>query len=403
MNQHARRRLPRAYRRLALLLTALSSLGPFAIDTYLPSFPAIARDFSVTNMAVQQTLTAYLVPFALMSLWHGALSDALGRRRVIIGGLVLFALASLGCALAPTLGVLLVCRAVQGLTAGASMVVARAVVRDVLDGAAAQKMLSLIALTFALAPAIAPVVGGWLEVWFGWHAVFLFLALLTLAFAAWAQLGLPETLPVAQRRPFTPRHLWQGYRQVFASLPFVLLALATTCNFGGMFIYILGAPRFLMEHLGLGETQFGWLYIPNMLAMMAGSWLSARLAGKRTRWQAIRLAAAIMLAAALLNLLVNLLLAPHPAWCLPPIMLFVLGVALAMPSLTLLGLDLFPQRRGLAASCQAFVQSAGGAVFAAAVVPLVWHTPLTFALGMAVLLLLSCVCTIVAHRRLRPA
>ena len=208
------------------MITAFSSLGPFAIDTYLPSFPSIERTFGVSSVATQQTLTAYLVPFALMTLWHGAISDTLGRKRVVVAGTLLFALGSVICALAPTLLVLLLGRVLQGMSAGAGMVVGRAIIRDVCAGAQAQRMMAVITMTFAVAPAVAPIVGGWLEVLMGWRAVFVFLTLVALLVAGWCQWSMPETLPPARRRRFTPGLLLRGYAMVLANRTFTAVGLA---------------------------------------------------------------------------------------------------------------------------------------------------------------------------------
>jgi len=374
-------------RRLALMITAFSSLGPFAIDTYLPSFPSIERTFGVSSVATQQTLTAYLVPFALMTLWHGAISDTLGRKRVVVAGTLLFALGSVICALAPTLLVLLLGRVLQGMSAGAGMVVGRAIIRDVCAGAQAQRMMAVITMTFAVAPAVAPIVGGWLEVLMGWRAVFVFLTLVALLVAGWCQWSMPETLPPARRRRFTPGLLLRGYAMVLANRTFTAVGLAMTMIFGGMLIYVLAAPKFLIGHLGLSATEFYWLYGPNTLAMMAGAALSGRMAGRLNRRRTLRLGFRAMLAFALGNVLLNLLVAPRVPWCILPIAGYVLAMGVALPTLALMGLDLFPRRRGLASSCQAFLQSSGNAMVSALLVPLIWHSPLTLAAGMAGMLL----------------
>ncbi len=369
------------------MITAFSSLGPFAIDTYLPSFPSIERTFGVSSVATQQTLTAYLVPFALMTLWHGAISDTLGRKRVVVAGTLLFALGSVICALAPTLLVLLLGRVLQGMSAGAGMVVGRAIIRDVCAGAQAQRMMAVITMTFAVAPAVAPIVGGWLEVLMGWRAVFVFLTLVALLVAGWCQWSMPETLPPARRRRFTPGLLLRGYAMVLANRTFTAVGLAMTMIFGGMLIYVLAAPKFLIGHLGLSATEFYWLYGPNTLAMMAGAALSGRMAGRLNRRRTLRLGFRAMLAFALGNVLLNLLVAPRVPWCILPIAGYVLAMGVALPTLALMGLDLFPRRRGLASSCQAFLQSSGNAMVSALLVPLIWHSPLTLAAGMAGMLL----------------
>ena len=174
-------------RGIAILLAAMSAIGPFAIDTYLPSFPEIATQLHATTIEVQQTLAAYLFSFAAMTLWHGAISDRFGRRKVILGALTLFALASLGCMVASDISHLWFWRALQGVSAGAGIVVSRAIVRDLFDGAAAQRLMAQITMMFALAPAIAPVIGGWLQTALGWRSVFAFLSVstVTLAIACW--------------------------------------------------------------------------------------------------------------------------------------------------------------------------------------------------------------------------
>jgi DHA1 family bicyclomycin/chloramphenicol resistance-like MFS transporter len=327
-----------------------------------------------------------MVPFALMALWHGALSDALGRRRVTLVAFALFFLASAGCALAWSIESLLFFRTMQGMTAGAGMIVGRAIVRDVLDGAEAQRLMSQITLVFAVAPAVAPVIGGWLHVWFGWRAVFAFLMLFTATvwFVCWR--SLPETLPLDRRQPMNPGFLFRSYWRVLMTAPFVALSVAATFNFAAVFLYIVSAPVFLIQHLHVSETGFLWLFGPSTLGIVAGAWLSGRAAGRLTRRQTVWWAYGIMTTAAVGNVLLNLLVPPGLPWSVMPIFVYFTGSALAMPSLTLMALDLFPQQRGLAASCQGFVQTTGNAVATAVVAPLVWVSTLALAAGEAVML-----------------
>ena len=147
---------------LALLLACLGMLGPFSIDTYLPAFTGIAQSLGATPVEMQQTLSAYLMGFALMNLFHGALADSWGRRPVVLAGLAVFTLASLGCALAQHIGQLVLFRALQGMSAGAGMVVSRAIIRDLFHPDQAQKVMSQVTIYFGVAPAVAPIIGGWL-------------------------------------------------------------------------------------------------------------------------------------------------------------------------------------------------------------------------------------------------
>jgi len=374
------------HRGLAALLAGLAAVGPFSIDAYLPSMPEIGRTFHASPFLVQQTLTAYMVPFALMALWHGAFSDAVGRRHVTLTAFALFFAASIGCALAWSIESLLFFRAMQGMTAGAGLIVGRAIVRDVLDGAEAQRMMSQITLVFAVAPAVAPVIGGWLHVWLGWRAVFCFLVLFTggVWFACWR--WLPETLAQERRQPMNPSFLLRSYWRVLRTAPFVALTIAVTFNFAAVFVYIVSAPVFLIRHLHVSETGFLWLFGPSTAGIVAGAWLSGRFAGSWSRRQTVGWAYGIMTIAALGNVALNLLVPPGLPWSVAPIFVYFTGSALAMPSLTLMALDLFPEQRGLAASCQNFVQTAGNAIATALIAPLVWGSTLTLAIGMAVML-----------------
>jgi len=387
-------------RGIAVLLAGMSALGPFSIDTYLPSFHDISEKLGATPIQVQQTLSAYLAAFALMTLWHGALADRFGRRRVVLLALALFAIASGGCAFATRIEHLWFWRAMQGVTAGAGIVISRAIVRDLYDGPPAQRLMSQITMMFALAPAIAPVIGGWLQTLFGWRSIFAFLVLSTAALwlACWKLL--PETLPPAKRQSLQPAYLGRTYWKVMTSPPFLFACAALSLNFAGFFIYVLSAPVFLMKHLGIPETGFLWLFGPAMAGLMSGSWLSGRLAGKVTPGRTIALGYLVMSCAALSNIGINLALPPGLPLSVTPLFVYTLGMSLAMPSLTLLALDPFPAQRGLAASCQTFFQSGFNSLAAALIAPALWGSTLSLALGMAGLMGLGAM-TAVAHRKSR--
>ena len=381
----------------------MSALGPFAIDTYLPSFHDIGASLQATPIQVQQTLSAYLAAFAAMTLWHGALSDRFGRRRITLLALALFAVASAGCAFATRIEQLWFWRAMQGVTAGAGIVISRAIVRDLFDGAQAQRLMSRIIMMFALAPAVAPVIGGWLQTLFGWRSVFAFLVLSTATvwLACWKLL--PETLPPEKRQSLQPAYLGRTYWKVMTSPPFLLACAALSLNFAGFFIYVLSAPVFLMTHLGLPETAFLWLFGPAMGGLVSGSWLSGRLAGRISAGRTIALGYLVMSVAALINLGINLALPPALPWSVLPLFVYTLGMALAMPSLTILALDPFPEQRGLAASCQTFFQSGFNSLAAALIAPALWGSTLTLALGMAGLMVLGGIAALADHKlRLLP-
>jgi DHA1 family bicyclomycin/chloramphenicol resistance-like MFS transporter len=299
---------------LAATLAGLSMLGPFSIDTYMPSFPEMGQTFDVTPQQMQLTLSAYLATFSIMTLFHGAISDSFGRRSVILVNLAVFVAGSIGCAFAQDFGQLLFFRALQGLAGGAGMVVGRAMIRDSFAGHEAQRMMSMVTMIFGVAPAIAPVIGGWLQAGFGWRSVFVFLTLFSAALLAGCYWRLPETLPRSARQSFAPRALTANYLKVFGSLRFGLLSSAIAFNFAGFFLYISSAPAIIYRLLHLNESQFGWLFIPATSGVILGAFLSGRLAGKLTPRRTLRIAYAIMFAAAAFSFGYHLWFPPALPW-----------------------------------------------------------------------------------------
>jgi len=372
---------------LALLLACLGMLGPFSIDTYLPAFSGIAASIGATPTEMQQTLSAYLFGFAVMNLFHGALSDSFGRRPVVLWGIAAFTLASAGCVLANHIGTLVFWRAVQGMSAGAGIVVSRAVIRDMFPPADAQRVMSQVTIYFGVAPAVAPMVGGFLFIHASWHAIFWFLTGVgvLLWLANWRLL--PETLHATHKQPFEVGHLLRGYWQLGSNPRFFMLALASGIPFNGMFLYVLSAPVFLGELLHLGPGQFFWFFTLTIAGIMAGSFLSGRLAGRIKPKHQIRHGFVIMLLVSLTNVTLNLLFQPQAWWALLPIAIFAFGWALMVPVVTLMVLDLAPDRRGMASSLQACVGSVANGIVAGVIAPLVMHS--TVALAIASLLMMS--------------
>ena len=382
----------------AVLLAALAMLGPFSIDTYMPSFPDIGRTFGASSLELQFTISAFLAPFAIMSLFHGALADSFGRRPVIIANLALFVVASAGCALALAFHQLLWFRAMQGFAGGAGLIVGRAMIRDSFAGDEAQRMMSTVTMIFGVAPAIAPIVGGWLQSGFGWRAVFVFLAAysaLLLAACCWR---LPETLPRRERQPFALRALLASYGKVLGSGRFLLLSSAVAFNFSGFFLYIAAAPMVVYQWLGLNENQFAWLFLPGISGIVIGAFISGRVAGRLKPAQTVRLGFGVMFAAVACNVGYHAAAAPALPWTVLCVMLYTMGMAIAMPTLTLLALDLFPHNRGMAASLQGSQHGMFTAITAVAIVPHVAESALAVALTAAALLACGFLCAFVYLR-----
>ncbi len=368
---------------LAILLAALAMLGPFSVDAYLPAFPDIARDLQVAPLAVQQTLSSYLFAYAFMMLWHGALSDALGRRPIVIAGLALYALATLGCAVAGNIETLWLFRAMQGISAGSGMVVGRAIVRDRFRGPDAQQVMSQITLVFGIAPAIAPVMGGLLLNAFGWRCIFWVLFVVVLALLGWAARSLPETLSISSRQSLHPRELWRTYVSVMCNRDYLLLAIIPALNFAAFFIYIASAPSFLIDLLGVSNYGFAWLFVPMIGGIMLGAFVSGRAAGRLSPARTMGIGYAIMFTGVATQLAAAWFAAPVVVWHVLPIMIFTTGSAILTPSATLLLLDLFPATRGMASSLQGFVHFVLAAIIAGTIAPLLAQSLKGLAAGMA--------------------
>ena len=363
---------------LAFLLAALSMAGPFSIDTFFPSFHAIAEQFSVSAWAVQQTLTVYMLPLSFMSLVQGPLSDAVGRRRVIVIGLAVYTLASIGCTVAPTFGTLLVFRAFQGASVGVGVIVGRAVIRDLYDGPQAQKLLSLVTMIFGFAPAVAPVIGGWIHVTLGWRGVFGFMASFGAVLAIASYLKLPETHPPERRPRLHVPELTRTALRVAGHGEFLLLALAMGANFATMMCFIGAAPMVVLDHWHLRETQFAALFFPVISGFVIGAWISGRMAGRIPTAKQCQIGFSLSLTGSILTMTVHALNADPPL-LLQQVLLTVIAVGVQMvgPTLSLRMLDLFPKARGSAASVQSCVSIVISAVVFGALAPLASGSMLT--------------------------
>lgn len=381
---------------LAAVLAALAMLAPFSIDAVFPGFPGIGRTFHVPAAALQQIVGLYLLAYAAASLFHGALSDAYGRKPVMIVGMALYAVASAGAALAASFSTLLTFRVFQGICGGAGMVVGRAMIRDRLQGAQAQRLMSRIMMIFALAPALAPVIGAWLLGLDGWRGIFWVLAGYALCMMVVVALVLPESHPPERREPFVPSRLLAGYRSILGDRGFWPLVVASTVNFCGVFLYIASAPAIVLGRLHLGTHGFPWLFIPVVVGLMVGGALSGRLAGRISEARTMALGYTAMVAACVLHLALGwLLTAPRLPWSLLPLTLQGIGVQLAFPMLTLLLLDRFPARRGVVSSLQAFCSLSANAFIASVLSPLLSASMLRLAAGSAVLTLIGLIAWVV--------
>lgn len=367
---------------MAALLAALAMVSPFSLDTFYPSFPAMSQEFSLTTWQIQQTITVYMLPFALMTLVQGPLSDALGRRPVVLAGLIIYSLASIACVFAPSFAFLLAFRALQGMSAGVGMAVGRAIIRDLHEGPQAQKLMATISMIFSIAPAIAPVLGGWIHVWFGWRYVFGFMVITGVSLCVLSYILLPETHPFERRAKLDVAGLGRTLLKIASNRTFMMYALALGTTFSAMITFIGAAPAIVLGHWHLAETQFAYVFVPLIIGIMGGAFLSGRLAGRATGTKQIKIGYTLTLAGGVLSVMLQTL------WDSPPIFpqqvlitTMALGVQIMMPIYALRMLDMFPEVRGSAASVQSCVMLGVGALFLGGVVPAISHSMVLLAVG----------------------
>ena len=370
-------RLRTAGARITLTLAALGMLGPFTINTVFPAFAQIGEEFGASDVVLQQLISVYLASFAVMSVFHGPLSDALGRKKVMLTGLAIYIVAMFGAVLATGLGALIALRILQGVSAGAATIVSRVVVRDLFAGAEAQRLMARIMMIFALAPVIAPILGGWLLLLGDWRWVFAGVGLYGVLVLALTAL-MPESLPKEARIPLRLGAVLGSLWEVGRSPVMLRIALATAFGFAAHFVFVAAAPIIVVRLLGLGEQDFWVLFAPLIIGMMAGSLVVGRAADVMDRSRLITIGYLGTLATSVLNL-VLVLLAPDPAGGLdltllpvlvgPALMSFTASLFFAPMQLEIL--ELFPHQRGAAASMGTFFTLVMNALLSGVIAPLI--------------------------------
>ena len=367
-----------------ITLAMLAALAPFAIDTYLPAFHILSNDLMASPQSIQQSLTFYLVPYTIMTLFHGPISDSIGRIKTIKWGLFLFLFASIGCAFSSTAESLWFFRVLQGIGGGAGNVVARAMVRDLYEGPQAQKVMATIQVIFGIAPAIAPMIGG-LLLGIHWQMIFLFLAFYAGVTIFLGTTILPETVLPENRHRLSLKMIVNSYKKLLADSEFILLILSVAANFSAFFLYVLASPVFLIDHLGFNEQQFGYLFIPTVAGMMIGSIVAKRTAGIVSPSKVLKWAYYWMTFIAVINLCFCYIFGSFAPLNIAFIALYNIGMATAMPILSLAALECFPKIRGTAASGQAFMQMLFSSIVAGLLVPILWFSTFGLALGLFVI------------------
>ena len=371
------------YLLLAVLLGAVIAMPPYSIDTALPAMPAMADAFGVGSGAVQITLSAVMLGSAVGQLVMGPLSDRFGRRPVLFAALAVFILTSAGCVFVTGVGMLVALRLVQGFAVSACRVLPRAAVRDLFDREDAARLFSYMTLFGGSAPIIAPLVGGHFTVWFGWWAVFAFMAIYSAIVLAAMAVFFRETLPRKDYSALNPDRLARNFTLILRDRRFRAYLACNMCVTGGLFAFLAGSPLVLIRFLGETPEQFGFDFAAVMIVGVAFSYVGARLVGRmgidRLLFAGVGLAAASGAAMAALAFAGIATVAAIVA----PMAVFMVGYTLIVPQATAGALSPFPEAAGTASSLLGFLQICAGAGMATAVGLLDDGTQLPLAIAVA--------------------
>jgi DHA1 family bicyclomycin/chloramphenicol resistance-like MFS transporter len=373
---------PVSLARYAAVLGLLTTIGPFAIDMYLPALPAIGRSLGADAHAMQASLMAFFIAVGAGQLVAGPLSDMFGRRRPMLAGLAVFVLASIGCAFAPSAGVLVALRFVQGLGACACMVTPRAVVRDLFTGAEAARMMSLLLMVYSVSPILAPLAGSLVAEAAGWRAVFAVVAVLGVGGAAGLLAFLPETRPAAERLRSNLRSAMAGYGVLLRDRHFMALALMASFTVSGFFVFVANSPFVMSAHFGVSPRLYAVLFALNAVSLLAVSqangWLVARFGVRRV----LRGAVAAQVATVALLLALTLAGVDRLA-VLVGLLMVAYGLnGVTVPATFVRAMEGHAALAGTASALIGTLNFAGGALVVALVAPFADGTPLPMVAGI---------------------
>ncbi len=397
--------MPIGSTRWVVTLAAMTAVIALSIDMSLPAQPTLAATFHVEDATAGLSLSVFMIGFAIAQLVVGYLSDAWGRRRVLLGGLAVFSLAAIACAFSPSIEVLLICRTLQGIGGSAAPVVARAMVRDTQPAQQAARLLSTMLATLAIAPMIAPSIGGVLLATFGWRSIFATLGLCGAVLMVIASRTLSETLPVERRLVASPRGLVRGFRTFFATPGTRLPILISCASFAGQFAYIADSPFVYMEGFHTSSEAFGILFGLTALALMIGALLGgSMLRAGRSPGSMIVIGTAILVFGGIAVTIGTRVSDFGIAGFLVPMIIYFFGVGIASPSATALALEPVPHIAGTASSVIGFMTMTAGALAGYGTTKIGGSDPQAFALVVAVMAVVSAsiaLLTVALRRRRR--
>jgi DHA1 family bicyclomycin/chloramphenicol resistance-like MFS transporter len=351
---------------MTAMLAMLIALGPLSTDMYLPSLPSIASALGAETSRVQLTLSVYLVGFAAGQIFYGPVSDKIGRKPTVLFGLGLYCLASAACALAQSIEVLIAARFVQALGAAGPIVLGRAIVRDIYEGAAAGRELSRMGMVMGLVPALAPIIGGFLEPLFGWRSNFLAVLIAAAVLAASVVVLLPETLRQARPEPISLREILRGFGVLLAHAGYRRYVCLAGLTYAGLFSFISGSSFVLQKVYGLAPFAFGLSFGSSVIGFIIGTIIAQRIVMKRGMDGTIAIGVACLAAGGSLMLALMMAGTGSSLEVTVPMAIYTMGVGLVLPQANASAMMPFPDRAGAASSLQGLVQMSFAAIVGAA-------------------------------------
>lgn len=370
-------------RRLIFILGMLSAFGPMSIDMYLPSLPTLSRYFTAPHLAVQLTLASFFVGLSLGQLFFGTLSDRFGRRRPLLLGLILYVLTSAGCALSPSIGVLIGLRFVQGLGACAGLVISRAVVRDLFSPREAPHIFAAMILVMGLAPIIAPLMGGYLLVWLGWQSIFWLLTVFGLFIFGLVYLGLHESHQPTAEHSLEVSKVLRRYHALLQDRRFIAFSLVYAMCYGGMFAYIAGSPFVFIDLYKVPANSFGWIFGANALGLVVMSQLNRILHRRYTAEGILQTVVIIQLLAGIVLFIIGYYPEISMFAIMMPLFVYVASIGLVGPNATALAMAGQGAHAGGASALLGAMQFTAASVSAMVIGSMVMHS--AFPLGITIL------------------
>ncbi|MGF1723693.1 Bcr/CflA family multidrug efflux MFS transporter [Photobacterium nomapromontoriensis] len=375
---------------LILILGAIGALTPLAIDMYLPAMPTIARDLAVSPSLVQATLTSYTAGFAIGQLLHGPLADSYGRKPILVIGIMAFAFAAICSALSQGIVELTWIRAAQGFAGAAAAVIIQALVRDMFEREDFARMMSFITLVMTVAPLIAPMLGGYLAIWFGWRAIFWVLAGFAVLIMLAVTLKIPETLPVEKRLPFHLGTTLRNYAKMLTTPQAVGLIFCSGFSFAGMFTFLTVGAFVYIDLYHVGTEHFGLLFGLNVVCLIMMTSINGRLVKKKGSHWMLRFGLTVQLIAGI-GLVCGQLLNLGLWGVVIPVMLFVGTISIIGSNTMACLLGKYPHMAGTASSLAGTMRFGTGTVVGGLVAMMPDATAWPMALSMAACAVLSAI------------